>query len=298
MNSTTKLGAGAVALACALHLPLAQAQSAPAAPAGSAEFAQALARNYQALADAERQQGDHRDAETYARRAAAAGAGTAVAPDDVAARQPFLKEKHVAELTEARQRLMAGLATTRALEAAPASAARAQSSYDCWLEQAAEDLQPADIEACKQSFMTAMTEVESAAQQPVAEASPPPPPAPEPEPAPQVEEGPSKFLVFFDFDRSELTASANEVLESFRANFEQHPDASVVATGHADTSGSDRYNMRLSQRRAEAVRAALARMNVPRDRIETRARGEAEPLVATGDGVREPQNRRVEITAE
>ncbi|MGE0859451.1 MAG: OmpA family protein [Gammaproteobacteria bacterium] len=297
MNSTTMLGAGAVALACALHLPQALAQGAPAAPAGSAEFTQALARNYQALAEAERQQGDHRDAETYALRAQAAGAGTAVAPDDVAARQPFLKEKHVAALTEARQRLMAGLATTRALEAAPASAARAQTSYDCWLEQATEDLQPADIEACKQSFMTAMTEVENASQ-PVAEASPPPPPAPPPEPAPQVEEGPSKFLVFFDFDRSEITAAANEVLESFRATFEQHPDASVVATGHADTSGSDRYNMRLSQRRAEAVRAALARMNVPRDRIETRARGESEPLVATDDGVREPQNRRVEITAE
>ena len=69
----------------------------------------------------------------------------------------------------------------------------------------------------------------------------------------------------------------------------------LMATGHADRSGTDRYNLALSERRAKAVQAELVRLGVPADQIAVTFKGEAEPLVPTADGVREPQNRRVEI---
>ena len=65
--------------------------------------------------------------------------------------------------------------------------------------------------------------------------------------------------------------------------------------GHADRSGTPQYNQRLSQRRADAVAAELVRRGVPRNAMAIQAFGESRPLVPTADGVREPQNRRVEI---
>jgi outer membrane protein OmpA-like peptidoglycan-associated protein len=66
-------------------------------------------------------------------------------------------------------------------------------------------------------------------------------------------------------------------------------------TGHADRSGSDAYNMALSLRRANAVKDQLVREGIAANQIVVVGRGESQPLVPTADGVREPQNRRVEI---
>ncbi len=129
------------------------------------------------------------------------------------------------------------------------------------------------------------------APEPVAEAPPPPPPAPEPEPMPI----PGPYLVFFDWDKSDIRPDAQAVLEEAAANFHEFGIARIVVTGHADRSGSDAYNIALSERRADAVRAALAALGVPDAQIDEFWKGESEPLVPTEDGVREPQNRRVEI---
>ena len=69
-----------------------------------------------------------------------------------------------------------------------------------------------------------------------------------------------------------------------------------MLAGHADKSGGDAYNVALSQRRADAAKAYLAGKGVPEASIGTEAIVESRPLVETADGVREPQNRRVEIT--
>ena len=71
-----------------------------------------------------------------------------------------------------------------------------------------------------------------------------------------------------------------------------------TATGHTDTSGPESYNMALSLRRANAVKDALVRDGVPAQAIVVIGKGESQPLTPTGDGVREPQNRRVEIVAQ
>jgi outer membrane protein OmpA-like peptidoglycan-associated protein len=70
----------------------------------------------------------------------------------------------------------------------------------------------------------------------------------------------------------------------------------VLIPCHTDKSGPDDYNVKLSQRRADATKAYLAGKGVPDTAITTEAFGESRPLVETADGVREPQNRRVEIT--
>ena len=80
--------------------------------------------------------------------------------------------------------------------------------------------------------------------------------------------------------------------------FKSKGNARITATGHTDTSGPESYNMALSLRRANAVKDALVREGVPAQAISVIGRGEQGLLVQTGDGVREPQNRRVEIVVQ
>jgi outer membrane protein OmpA-like peptidoglycan-associated protein/opacity protein-like surface antigen len=104
------------------------------------------------------------------------------------------------------------------------------------------------------------------------------------------------FIVFFDWDRADITPQAAGILDNAAAQYQQTGQAQVVLAGHADRSGSDQYNVGLSQRRAEAVRQYLAGRGISEGAMRTEAFGESRPLVETADGVREPQNRRVEIT--
>lgn len=136
--------------------------------------------------------------------------------------------------------------------------------------------------------------------EPTPAAAPAPMPAPAPAPAPAAQapapQPARNYLVFFDFDRADLKPDALSIVRQAAQNFPKTTGVTrIEATGHADRSGPDAYNMRLSQRRAEAVRAELIRQGIPANQITIAAKGEREPLVQTPDGVREPQNRRVEI---
>jgi outer membrane protein OmpA-like peptidoglycan-associated protein len=106
---------------------------------------------------------------------------------------------------------------------------------------------------------------------------------------------PRSYLVFFDWDRSDLTPEALKVVALVVSNARKDGVSRIETTGHADLSGPDGYNMRLSRRRAEAVRDELVRHGIKEDELATLWKGEREPLVPTPDGVREPQNRRAEI---
>jgi outer membrane protein OmpA-like peptidoglycan-associated protein len=108
----------------------------------------------------------------------------------------------------------------------------------------------------------------------------------------------TSFVVYFEHDRSFLTDQANEVISnevndiaSRACNY-----SSVLIQGHADTSGNPRYNIGLSERRVTIVRDALVSRGVPGDLMTGEAFGESRPAVATGDGVKEPLNRRTEVT--
>ncbi|WP_458097419.1 OmpA family protein [Roseomonas sp. WA12] len=115
-------------------------------------------------------------------------------------------------------------------------------------------------------------------------------------PAPAVAPAPARtYLVFFDFDRADLTDRARQIIAEAAQAVNSTGTTRIEVAGHADRSGTPQYNQRLSQRRAEAVAAELARRGVSRGQMSIQAFGESRPLVPTADGVREPQNRRVEI---
>jgi len=127
-----------------------------------------------------------------------------------------------------------------------------------------------------------------ACDQPAPQAAPPPPPPP----------APPTYMVFFDWDRSNLSSQAMNTIKQAAVAYKTRGGVRVMATGHTDTSGSEAYNMALSLRRANAVKDALVKEGVPATAIAATGVGEAGLLVKTGDGVREPQNRRVEIVVQ
>lgn len=106
------------------------------------------------------------------------------------------------------------------------------------------------------------------------------------------------FIVFFDWDRSEITVEATTVLDSMVAAYAGCGTAPIALAGYADRSGGDAYNLALSDRRAAAVRSYLMSRSVGATAIVTQGFGEANPRVPTADGVRELQNRRVEIVVQ
>jgi OOP family OmpA-OmpF porin len=122
-----------------------------------------------------------------------------------------------------------------------------------------------------------------------------PMPAPKPAPAPVPAAQPRAFLIFFDWDRSNIRPDAQRILEAAARAAKEGNQVRIALTGHADRSGRASYNQRLSEWRAAAAKAALVALGLPANSIATVGRGESQPLVPTADGVREPRNRRVEI---
>jgi phospholipid transport system substrate-binding protein len=116
--------------------------------------------------------------------------------------------------------------------------------------------------------------------------------APSP-PLPSMAEAP--LLVFFDWDKSNLSPRAMATISQAAAAYRGTGNVRISNVGNTDTSGSTDYNIALSIRRADAVRRALIQNGVPAAAIETAGRGQTNLLVTTADGVREPLNRRVEL---
>ncbi len=124
----------------------------------------------------------------------------------------------------------------------------------------------------------------------------PPPPPPPPPPVQEVVCTPGPYIVFFEWDRSDITPEASGILDNAVSAYQSCGNAQVMLAGHADRSGSASYNVGLSQRRADAVRGYLGSKGIADGTITSEAFGEGRPRVETADGVRELQNRRVEIT--
>ena len=103
------------------------------------------------------------------------------------------------------------------------------------------------------------------------------------------------YLVFFDWDKSDLTARAQQIIAEAAQASTRVQATRIDVAGHADRTGTAGYNQALSLRRANNVAAELVRLGVPRSAISISAFGDTKPLVPTAAGVREPQNRRVEI---
>jgi outer membrane protein OmpA-like peptidoglycan-associated protein len=105
----------------------------------------------------------------------------------------------------------------------------------------------------------------------------------------------TNYLVFFDWDRADLTARARQIIAQAAEASRSRQTTNIEVDGYTDTSGTPRYNQGLSVRRAQSVASELVRDGVPRGAITIQGFGETNLLVPTGPGVREPQNRRVVI---
>jgi outer membrane protein OmpA-like peptidoglycan-associated protein len=125
--------------------------------------------------------------------------------------------------------------------------------------------------------------------------APAPAPAPEAAPAAPAPEAARTYLVFFDWDRSDLTGRARQIVAEAAQASTRVRTTRIEVNGYTDLSGTAAYNQHLSVRRAQSVEAELIRDGVAPGEIAIHGFGERDPLVPTGAGVREPQNRRVEI---
>jgi outer membrane protein OmpA-like peptidoglycan-associated protein len=102
--------------------------------------------------------------------------------------------------------------------------------------------------------------------------------------------------VFFDWDKSDITPEAATILNNAVTAYANCGTAAIMLAGHTDRSGSAQYNMGLAAAAQHERADYLTGRGIPAARITSQAFGETMPRVPTADGVRELQNRRVEIT--
>ncbi len=243
-------------------------------------FEQGLRDGYVKLANEEYDQTDINSGDAYVERATASAMGKPPAPEAISARK--LVAPHKAELTSARARLAAAFAKT-ATTKVPADAAKAQVMFDCWMEQAEENIQPEDIAACRKGFMAALKKVEASVATKMA-AKKPMKKMKKPET--------TQFVIYFDFNSAKLNKAGKAAVDFI--NGEIKKGAKVTLSAFADRSGSVEYNNILATKRAKAVIAALKKTNIMGDVVST-VYGEERNAVATKDGVKQNLNRRVEV---
>ena len=109
---------------------------------------------------------------------------------------------------------------------------------------------------------------------------------------------PISFLLYFLHNSTELTPESKSYISDVLSLINKREFYEISIIGHTDTTGSDEYNMRLSSARAEAVRDALLSHGISYGQVELRYHGKRDPVVPTGDNVREPRNRRVEVVVK
>jgi OOP family OmpA-OmpF porin len=260
-----------------------------AAPQGGGNFAHAVAHDdsdYATGLTTLAPQPDYVDADYFARKGLAASRGEVVAPEQndnwaIPLEQPLGLRTQMAQ---GRARLVADL-DAGGRDRFPVVAARAQVRYDCWLDRTQADWKTGADGVCHREFLAALDELErdmhGAAVIPAAVAV----------------AGPARrYNVYFDFDKSSLTPEGHQIINQAAAAVGTDKTARVELMGKADLSGTDPYNMALSERRADTVRSALAADGIQASQVDTHWDGDREPPVPTAAGVREPRNRVVEVT--
>lgn len=264
------------------------------AQAVGSPFTKTLAAEYRDYANMKQNQFmDHADALHFARKGLASASGVVVMPETLD--DWDLSDKNIVDLTQARADLVDAL-ENGGRELASDKAGVAQAKFDCWVEQQEESWSK-DV-PCKSQFHDALKALQDVVgKKPVEEAFPAPvTEMPKGEPV-AVEQ--AMFIVFFDWDKHDITASANDVLDAVAQEIRSRKDINgIVVVGHTDTSGGVAYNQKLSLRRAEAVKKGLVARGVDAAKLRVEGRGKTDLLVQTADGVREPANRRAQITLE
>lgn len=253
-------------------------------------FKSALHKEYVALAVAEQKMSDVDDAIFFIKRAREVGLGLDVSPQPLSDRKGIPKYARKG-LVKARAKLVAKL-WNGADEMTPLASAKAQASFDCWLEEQEENNEPDKIRACRQAFTAALfdmkvrpkpklkTETKKKKKKVAIQRLPMPAP----------------YLVYFGFDDAEVGDSEMTKIKLAYADYRLRKPSKILVAGHADSVGNKKYNLDLSRFRAAAVINELLQLGVPLKAIKRSRHGEIAPVVETGDGKSESKNRRVSIT--
>jgi OOP family OmpA-OmpF porin len=257
-------------------------------PVGS-PFTQALAKDYTELAVNQKEEGDLRNYEVFARKALLSAEGVVIDPElpdrwdlDKVNWAPRAVTVSYAEAYAWRTRLENALfKCTR--NRAPEAAAKAQSTFDALIEELEEGWEKTEIEELKADFITAVEQVEQSCPRP---------------------EYPDSFVIFFDTNKSNIRKADLPVVEEIarlikRANanvVRYAPDADqqiklAHIIGWADTRASLDYNLKLSERRADSVKNALIAAGVNPNDLSVEARGKTRLPKPTRDNVNEIRNR-------
>lgn len=261
-------------------------------------FTQYLTSEYRDYANIEQDaMFDFADALHFARKGIASSEGDAVMPEPIS--DWNIHHDQVDELRNGRARLINAF-ERGSREILPQESAVAQARFDCWIEQSEENWDTPENITCENEFLSAMDVLEAKlgdAPVPVEEVMAPVTDMPVQDAGPMAVED-AKYIVFFDFDKSNIEESGASVLDAVVAEAAKRDITSITISGHTDTSGSNAYNDKLAKRRAMAVSKALQERGVSVDQLNITSSGESVLLVDTPDGVREPANRRVEISFE
>jgi len=255
-----------------------QLQRAQGTPMPDDPYASALYQGYLRLSASEYAEGDYRDSDFFADRAAAVAAQETIEPQLIDARD--LPIDRLEAMATARRRIIAAL-YFGAAAIAPEDAAEAQLGFDCWMQEQEENRQPRDIESCRARFDRAMARVEAAL-------------GPTPRAARPASTLPDRlvFELFFAFDDDRLSPAAAEIVDTVAEIAETLVDPLIAVIGYADQAGPASYNLDLSMRRAEAVAAALAARGIEAEAVF--AGGEAGPSIG-GEAVSGELQRRVVV---
>lgn len=271
MKKTTMRAAGAVT--AILALAACETDSVRGVQPEGSEFTKALALEYRDLAVFESDQMyDPADARYMARKGLAAAQGEEVPPS-----QPSewrLTPADAEQGAALRSRLVTALNARKG--DLPVVAARAQVAYDCWLEQEEENFQDDHIAVCYDKFIENLTILEGGVVAPTPSAA--------------------TFICFFDFDSAVVDDECEAIVSLVADEMASNPGRRIDLVGNTDTSGSAAYNSALSLRRANNVSVEMGNQGIPRGLISSTGLGEENLRIPTGDGVRERENRRVEIT--
>ena len=265
-------------------------------PSGTA-FQAELHKGYSELSRVEYDEGDWSDGYRFSTKARQSAEGQEVMPELVW--NWDLPGETVDEFYDARDTLGYWM-RMGADERAPAPMADAQVMYDCWIQEQEENYQPQDIARCRDGFYAAVADIEQAMAFQAVPFAPMPMPGATPRPVavePEPTGVPQFYTIFFDWDRSDINPVAQRVIDAIMTDWGSATDA-LQLVGHADRSGPDDYNQRLSERRVASVTGALSARGIRETRLSGYGVGETDPAVPTPDGVREPRNRRVVVTLQ
>ena len=241
---------------------------------------------------------DWNSAKLYSEKALNALAGAEVKPQEMTYWK--LPKKHIFELTQSYNNLMIIYNEAEILD--PYNLAIAISSLDCWAEQQEENWQTWDIKKCRDDFLNAMHEMYakiSDNKKNQDQQNPEDKIINNPESVTVVTKNEKREImqiIYFDFDEYTLSKVSMNTLKTFLDKY-QNQISNYVIVGHTDTKGTNKYNLKLSLKRAKTIKTIFLQEGIEEKNINILGKGEEFLAILTADETAHPANRRVEISS-